>query len=204
MSLAALSLIPRCQRFLEICSVFTIGELSIGSAALTVSKRDFFRGWTPANAEERTRWMDVYFPSSRNGPNGDTAASSSLQSAREAGPASESAFSGSAKLASADIATDSTITATVLIADPKGLPLGRVGVTTPGAVSLSFVAATIPKTQDQYVASATRTASGAAVASTQQAAADANGTFTTIADGLSDFHPDLQFPRFHRQHFETE
>ena len=92
MSLAAVSLIPRCQRFLEICSVFTIGELSIGSAALTVSKRDFFRGWTLANAEERTRWMDVYFTSSQNGPNGDTAASSSLQSAREAGPQRKRVF----------------------------------------------------------------------------------------------------------------
>ncbi len=87
------------------------------------------------------------------------------------------------KIASADIAADGTITATVLITDPKGLPLDRAGVTTPGTVALSFVAATIPKTQDQYVAYTTRTASGAAVATTQQAAADANGTFTTIADG---------------------
>ncbi|MEP7367973.1 MAG: hypothetical protein ABI972_32315, partial [Acidobacteriota bacterium] len=87
------------------------------------------------------------------------------------------------KITAADIAADGTITATVLVTDPKGLPLDRLGVTTPGAVSLSFVAATIPKTQDQYTSYTTRTASGAAIASTQQAGADANGTFTTISDG---------------------
>ena len=87
------------------------------------------------------------------------------------------------KISSADIAADGTITATVLVTDPKGLPLDRAGVTTPGTVSLSFIAATIPKTQDQYVSYTTRTESGAALANAQQAAADANGTFTTIADG---------------------
>ena len=87
------------------------------------------------------------------------------------------------KVTAADIAADGTITATVLITDPKGLPLDRLGVNTPGVVALSFVAATIPKTQDQYTSYTTRTASGAALASTQQAGADANGTFTTIADG---------------------
>lgn len=87
------------------------------------------------------------------------------------------------KVTAADIATDGTITATVSVTDPKGLPLDRLGITTPGVVALSFVAATIPKTQDQYVSYTTRTASGAAVATTQQAGSDANGTFTTIADG---------------------
>jgi OmcA/MtrC family decaheme c-type cytochrome len=87
------------------------------------------------------------------------------------------------KINSAEIATDGTINTTFTLTDPKGLPLDRNGVTTPGAVTVSFVAAYIPKGQEQYVAYTTRTASGAAVASTNQAGADSGGTFTTIADG---------------------
>ena len=87
------------------------------------------------------------------------------------------------KINSADIATDGTINTTFTVTDPKGLPLDRNGVNTPGAVSVSFVAAYIPKGQEQYVAYTTRAASGAAVASTNQAGADAGGTFTTIAEG---------------------
>src|ERR1700737_867328 len=48
------------------------------------------------------------------------------------------------KITSAQIASDGTITATVSITDPEGLPLDRAGVTTPGAVSISRAAATIP------------------------------------------------------------
>src|SRR3954447_10008944 len=87
------------------------------------------------------------------------------------------------KINSADVATDGTINTVFTITDPKGLPLDRNGVTTPGTVSISLVAAFIPKGQEQYTAYTTRAASGAAVASTLQAGADANGTFTTIADG---------------------
>jgi hypothetical protein len=49
---------------------------------------------------------------------------------------------------SASTAADGTITATYTIADPVGLPLDASGVTTPGAVSLSFVAAVLPNIQD--------------------------------------------------------
>jgi len=87
------------------------------------------------------------------------------------------------KVNSAEIAADGTITTVFTISDPKGAPLDREGVVTPGTISLSFVAAYIPKEEEQYVAYTTRPASGAAVAMTTQAAADSGGTYTKLADG---------------------
>ena len=84
---------------------------------------------------------------------------------------------------SAAIAADGTISVTYTISDPQGLPLDQAGVTTPGAVSLSFVAAYIPKGQEQYVSYTTRAASGAAVASTNQPAADSGGTAANVSAG---------------------
>ena len=55
------------------------------------------------------------------------------------------------KIVSANIATDGTISVDFKITDPKGLGLDRAGITTPGAVSTSFIAAYIPKGQTQYV-----------------------------------------------------
>src|SRR5882724_9064722 len=47
---------------------------------------------------------------------------------------------------SAKVATDGTITVVYTVADPGGLPLDTAGVTTPGTISLSFIAASIPAT----------------------------------------------------------
>src|SRR3712207_6133387 len=60
------------------------------------------------------------------------------------------------KITSADIATDGTIRATFKLTDPKGLALDRLGVVTPGTVSVSFIAATIPSNATQYTAYTTR------------------------------------------------
>src|SRR4051812_47621090 len=87
------------------------------------------------------------------------------------------------RVLSADIATDGTITTTVNVADPRGLPLDRLGVNTPGAISLSFVAARIPRGQSQYVAYTTRRATGVVSGTVDQAGADAGGTFTTVTEG---------------------
>ena len=87
------------------------------------------------------------------------------------------------KIQSAQIASDGTISTVFTITDPKGAPLDREGIVTPGAVSTSFVAAYIPANQTQYVAYTTRSASGAVVASTQQASSDSGGTYTRLADG---------------------
>src|ERR1022692_14669 len=64
---------------------------------------------------------------------------------------------------SAKIASDGTITVTYTLTDPAGLPLDAAGVTTPGAVSLAYVASYIPTGQAQYVAYTTSTVSGKAL-----------------------------------------
>ena len=84
---------------------------------------------------------------------------------------------------SAAIANDGTITATFSVTDPSGLPLDMAGVTTPGAISLSFLAATIPHGQEQYVSYMTRAATGAVIPSTNQPAADSGGTTTPLGSG---------------------
>ncbi len=89
-------------------------------------------------------------------------------------------------IVSAKIAADGTISVDYKIFDtgPTGLPLDIAGVLTPGAVSPRYVAAYIPKGQEQYVSyiSTTATAvSGAATAT--QAAGDSGGTLTTVATG---------------------
>jgi len=84
---------------------------------------------------------------------------------------------------SAQIGTDGTISAVYTIADPGGLPLDAAGVTTPGAISLSFVAATIPSNQSQYMAYTTRSATGTALGTIQQPGADSGGTTTTLSAG---------------------
>ena len=88
------------------------------------------------------------------------------------------------KVSSASIAQDGTITARVLVTDPQGLPLDRGGVNTPGSISMSFIAATIPGGQKQYTAYTTRTVTSQdGKATATQAAADSGGALTNNADG---------------------
>src|SRR4051812_8072996 len=76
------------------------------------------------------------------------------------------------KITGAQIATDGTISVTYSITDPKGLLLDIAGVTSPGPVSLSYVAAVLPKDQTQYRAYTTRSATGAVSGTVNQAGAD--------------------------------
>ncbi len=87
------------------------------------------------------------------------------------------------KIASAQIASDGTISANYSITDPKGISLDRDGVNTPGLVAVSFIAAVIPKGEEQYVAYTTRAAAGKVIATTQQAGADTGGVTVKLADG---------------------
>ena len=87
------------------------------------------------------------------------------------------------RINSAEISGDGTISTVFTISDPKGAPLDREGVMTPGTISLSFVAAYIPSEDEQYVAYTTRPASGAAIPATTQAGADTGGNYTKLADG---------------------
>ena len=87
------------------------------------------------------------------------------------------------KVNSAQIAADGTITAVYTVSDPAGLPLDAAGVTTPGTISLSFIAAVIPNNQEQYTSYTTRTATGTVLATTQQAGADSGGISTQVGNG---------------------
>ena len=88
------------------------------------------------------------------------------------------------KILSAEIATDGTAKARVLFTDPKGQPLDRDGVYTPGAITAGLVLAVIPKGETTYTAYTTRvqTSPITKVAATQ-ANADAGGTWAKVAEG---------------------
>ncbi len=88
------------------------------------------------------------------------------------------------KVTGAQIAADGTITAQISLTDPNGLPLDKDGVTTPGAISTSLIAAYIPADAPQYVAYTTRTQTSPTTGmSAVQASADSGGTFTRTSDG---------------------
>jgi OmcA/MtrC family decaheme c-type cytochrome len=88
---------------------------------------------------------------------------------------------------SAKIASDGTISVDFKITDtstPTALPLDIAGIQTPGVVSPKFLAAYIPKGQEQYssyITSVATAVTGGATAT--QAAADSGGTTTTVALG---------------------
>jgi hypothetical protein len=90
------------------------------------------------------------------------------------------------KITSASIASDGTITANFTVTDPQGLPLDITGVTTPGTVSLSFVAAYIPSGTSDWIAltSAVNT-SPTTGNSANQPAADRGGTTTPAGNGYT-------------------
>jgi OmcA/MtrC family decaheme c-type cytochrome len=88
------------------------------------------------------------------------------------------------KITGAEIAGDGTMRVRVRLTDPRGLPLDREGNITPGAVSVSFIAAHLPPGQSQYVAYTTRRqTSPINNVSALQATGESNGTFTKVADG---------------------
>ncbi|MBI1895593.1 MAG: OmcA/MtrC family decaheme c-type cytochrome [Acidobacteria bacterium] len=89
------------------------------------------------------------------------------------------------KITGAEILADGTIRARFKLTDPKGLPLDREGVSTPGAISVSFIAATIPAGQSQYTAYTTRVAGPSPITgqSATQAGTDSGGTFNKVAEG---------------------
>jgi OmcA/MtrC family decaheme c-type cytochrome len=88
------------------------------------------------------------------------------------------------KIQSASIADDGTIKVRFTATDPKGLPLDKDGVTTPGTFSPRIMIATIPAGQTQYVSYVTRKETDPVSGrSSDQASYDSGGTFTTNAVG---------------------
>ncbi|MBL8240796.1 MAG: OmcA/MtrC family decaheme c-type cytochrome [Bryobacterales bacterium] len=88
------------------------------------------------------------------------------------------------RILSAEIAADGTAKARVRFTDPRGLPLDRLGITTPGTIGASFILATIPKGETLYRSYTTRvqTSPITRVAATQ-AGADTGGSWAQVADG---------------------
>jgi OmcA/MtrC family decaheme c-type cytochrome len=88
-------------------------------------------------------------------------------------------------ITSASIASsDGTMKARVTITDPKGLPLDKAGITTPGPVSLSCVMAVLPPDDTEFTAYTTRTAVSTINGNSAiQAATDSGGTWTQNAVG---------------------
>ena len=84
---------------------------------------------------------------------------------------------------SAQIAADGTITVVYTLTDPGGLPLDAAGVTTPGTISLGYIAAVLPNNQEEYTAYTTHANSGPAVASTNQPGPDSGGVTTNTGPG---------------------
>jgi len=88
------------------------------------------------------------------------------------------------QIVSANIATDGTISVDYKLSDPKGLALDLSGITTPGPISVSFLAAYIPRGQEQYYSYTTRTQTSPITHNTAiQAGADSGGTTQTVALG---------------------
>ncbi len=84
---------------------------------------------------------------------------------------------------SAAIAANGAITVTYTLTDPTGLPLDSAGITTPGTISLSYVAAVLPKGQEDYTTYTTRSATGTVMGTIQQPGADTGGVATSVGPG---------------------
>lgn len=88
------------------------------------------------------------------------------------------------KIQSASVADDGTIKARVKVTDLMGLGLDREGIVTPGLVSMSFIAAHIPRNATQYVAYTTRVQTSTITnSSAVQAGSDTGGRWVKVADG---------------------
>jgi OmcA/MtrC family decaheme c-type cytochrome len=96
---------------------------------------------------------------------------------------------------SASISSAGVISVTYTLSDPTGLPLDASGATTPGAISLAYVAAYIPKGQEQYVAYTTASATGTALGTiTRPDFETSGGTTTLVAAGQYQYTFKAQAP----------
>ncbi len=90
-------------------------------------------------------------------------------------------------IAGHEIAADGTVKVRFKLADPKGLPLDRLGVTTPGTISTSFVLSRIPKAskwhQPYTKRTKTSTYPGTVGKQARQTAGDTGGSYQTVAEG---------------------
>ncbi|MEO8028670.1 MAG: OmcA/MtrC family decaheme c-type cytochrome, partial [Bryobacteraceae bacterium] len=88
------------------------------------------------------------------------------------------------KIVGTEVKADGSLRAHFTLTDPKGLPLDRDGIVTPGSVSTSFMAAYIPAGQTQYVNLTTRVQTSPITnTSATQGGTDSGGTYEKVADG---------------------
>ena len=84
----------------------------------------------------------------------------------------------------ATVGADGKVAAKFKLTDPKGVPLDRLGLSTPGSVSLSFMVAYIPQGQTQYTAYNTRPQTSPINGVTaNQAGTDSGGTYDDNGNG---------------------
>ncbi len=98
-------------------------------------------------------------------------------------------------ITSAKISSSGAITVDFQLSDPNGLPLDVTGKTTPGKIALTYIAAAIPKGQEQYVAYTTGTATGAKLGTITRPNFEIGaGTLKTLADGQYEYTFKAQAP----------
>jgi OmcA/MtrC family decaheme c-type cytochrome len=88
------------------------------------------------------------------------------------------------KITKVEIAADGTVKTSYSLTDPRGDALDREGIYSPGTISVSMIAARIPRGEPQYTAYTTRVQTSPITgASAIQATTDSGGTHQKIADG---------------------
>jgi OmcA/MtrC family decaheme c-type cytochrome len=95
---------------------------------------------------------------------------------------------------SASITSAGVISVIYTLADPTGLPLDAAGVTTPGAISLAYVASYIPQGQKQYVAYTTAPASGKALGTITRPGFEIGAPATPMGSGQYKYTFQAQAP----------
>ncbi len=88
------------------------------------------------------------------------------------------------KILGVTIGTDNKPVIRFSVTDPRGAPLDRLGIVTPGTVSTSFMLAYIPKGQTLYTSYTTRVQTSPITNKAEtQAGADSGGTYAQVAEG---------------------
>ncbi len=91
------------------------------------------------------------------------------------------------KIVSHEIMSDGMVKVRFKITDPKGVPLEREGINTPGVISTSFILAKIPNNNKFYQSYTYRTKTSTFPATAgkraTQAGADTGGSYVKVADG---------------------
>jgi OmcA/MtrC family decaheme c-type cytochrome len=95
---------------------------------------------------------------------------------------------------SASITSAGVISVTYTLSDPTGLPLDATGQTTPGAISPTFVAAYIPKGQEQYIALTTASATGTVLGTITRPTFEEGGKPTLVSPGQYQYTFKAQAP----------